>query len=172
MTQDPTSDRTRPGTPLVPIRALSLAGLSLSVGAPAVSAQAIGEPGGGGAAEGAPLGPAGGQQGPQQGPAPSPFGGPFLLIMVGLLVFMVVSTIMAGRRQKKEPAQLMSSLKKHDRVQTAGGVIGSIVEIKDAEVVLRVDPTTNTRITFSKASVQQVLQPAPGGGGAAEPADD
>ena len=45
-------------------------------------------------------------------------------------------------------------------MQTIGGVIGTVVELRDDEVTLRVDENTNTRITFSKASVQQILRKA------------
>ncbi len=42
-------------------------------------------------------------------------------------------------------------------MQTVGGVIGAIVEIKPDFVVLKVDESSNTRITFARSSVQQVL---------------
>lgn len=143
---------------------LALAGALLAFTSASATAQSIGDPGGGAPVQGTPAAPVGpGGTGTPQAQT-SPLGGPFMLIMIGLLVFMVVSTVMSGRRQKKERAALLNSLNKHDRVQTAGGVIGSIVEIKDAEIVLRVDQANNTRISFSKNSVQQVLQPAPGGG--------
>ena len=45
----------------------------------------------------------------------------------------------------------------HDTVQTIGGVIGSIVEVKNDSVVLKVDESSNTRITFSRSAIQQVL---------------
>lgn len=121
-------------------------------------AQTIGDPGTAPPAGGAPIGGTGGGG---AAPAQSPFGGTFLLLMVGLMVFMIVTTIMSGRRQKKERERLLTSLKKHDRVQTHGGIIGSIVELKDTEVVLKVDAANNTRITFAKSAVQQVLQPSP-----------
>ncbi|MEL7471904.1 MAG: preprotein translocase subunit YajC [Planctomycetota bacterium] len=110
----------------------------------------------GGASEIAPAGN-GAAPGPVQQPA-SPFGGMFGVLLIGLFVFMIVNMFLSSRKQKRERQALLGALQKHDRVQMAGGVIGSIVEIKDAEVVLKVDPTTNTRITFSKSAVQQVLQ--------------
>ena len=58
------------------------------------------------------------------GTAPqSPFGGPFMIIMFGLLLFMIVMTIMAPRKEKKRKEQMLSALKKHDKVQTVGGVV-------------------------------------------------
>ena len=103
--------------------------------------------------EGQPLGPAGAAP-----PAASPFGGfflPFILLMVVLMVF---TTFSSGRRQKREKQALMSSLGRQDKVQTVGGVIGTIVEIDSDSVILRVDETTNTRIRFAKTAIQSVLR--------------
>jgi len=38
-----------------------------------------------------------------------------------------------------------------------GGIIGSVVELKPRTVVLKVDESSNTRITFSRDAIQQVL---------------
>ncbi|MCD8480920.1 MAG: preprotein translocase subunit YajC [Candidatus Cloacimonetes bacterium] len=81
-----------------------------------------------------------------------------MLLLLGFFIFLMVTTIMTGRREKKHRAELLSSLAKHDRVQTAGGMIGTIVEIKGDEVVLKVDETTNTKIRFSRGSVTAILK--------------
>jgi preprotein translocase subunit YajC len=52
---------------------------------------------------------------------------------------------------------MLAALKKHDKVQTVGGVIGSIVELKPDYIVLKVDESANTRITFAKSAIQQVI---------------
>ena len=78
-----------------------------------------------------------------------------LLLM--LLVVMITFTMLGQRRDKKKRKALLSAVKKHDRVQTVGGVIGSIVEVKTDTVVLKVDESSNTRITFARSAIQQVL---------------
>lgn len=104
-----------------------------------------------GTVEGAPL--------PAGGAAPS---GPgqmnFLFVMVGVMVLMILMSTWSGRKEKKKRAALLASIGRHDRVQTIGGVIGTVVEMRDDEVVLRVDDSTNTRITFSRSSLQGVLK--------------
>lgn len=99
---------------------------------------------------------------PPGGPAPGgasrdPFGGMFFPLLLVLLITMITFTVLGQRRDKKKRATLLKSVKKHDRVQTVGGVIGSIVEVKTDTVVLKVDETSNTRITFARSAVQQVL---------------
>lgn len=103
-----------------------------------------------------PLGPNGGQQAQPQ----SPFGGGFLLIFVGFFMLLILMQIFGGRKQKKQREQMLASLAKHDRVQTIGGVIGAIAEIRDNEIVLKVDENTNTKMRFARSSVQQVLKKA------------
>jgi len=85
------------------------------------------------------------------------------------MLALFLPTIFAGRKQKKQRAQMLASLGKHDRVQTVGGIIGDIVEVRETEIVLRVDDAT--RIRFAKTAVQTVLRKAGGGGGAAAPAE-
>ena len=106
----------------------------------------------------APLGPAGGA------PAapPSPMNPTFLFLLMGMLVFMIVMSSLSARKERKRREALLADLGRHDRVQTMGGVIGTIVEVKDQEVILKVDESTNTRMTFARSSVQAVLKKGSG----------
>jgi preprotein translocase subunit YajC len=116
---------------------------------------------------GAPAGaPAGGPGAPVGGGGGGAPGGldmtSIMLLMLGVFVVMMLLSGSAAKKEKKKRAAMMSALGKHDRVQTQGGVIGTIVEVKDDEVVLRVDETTNTRIRFAKSAVTGVLRKGKG----------
>jgi preprotein translocase subunit YajC len=115
--------------------------------------------------------PVAGEPAPQQGipaegaadpsgaaPPPAPFGGGFLFLLLGLMVVMLLLSSMGQRKEKKRRQELLSSLSRHDRVQTTGGVIGTITEIRGDEVVVKVDESTNTKIRFAKSAVQAVLR--------------
>lgn len=105
------------------------------------------------AQEGQPLGAQG------QGAQPSPLGGMgFLYLILLMFVFMIGMQIFAGRKEKRRRAELLSSLARHDRVQTIGGVIGTIAEVRDDEIVLKVDESTNTKIRVVRSAVQAVLK--------------
>lgn len=95
------------------------------------------------------------------GSAPAPGGSMMSMMLPILLVFvvMIFLTSMTGRRERKKRAELMSSLKKHDKVQTMGGVIGTIAEINDHEVVLRLE---EGRMRVSRAAIQTVLSEGKG----------
>ncbi len=105
-----------------------------------------------------PVGP-----GPGAGAA-APRSGSFVMTMIVLmLVMMVVMSLFSGRKDKKRREQLISSLKKNDKVQTIGGLIGNVAEVRNDEVVLRVDENSNVRIRFAKSAITGVIQPSPAG---------
>ncbi|MFK7959298.1 MAG: preprotein translocase subunit YajC [Phycisphaerales bacterium] len=106
---------------------------------------------------GAPAPPAGTTEAANKA-APSLFGGGmFPFILFGFLGLLLVTTILGPRKEKKRREAMMTALKRHDRVQTIGGVVGSIVDLKPDSIVLKVDESSNTRITFARSAVQQVL---------------
>ncbi|MEM7621869.1 MAG: preprotein translocase subunit YajC [Planctomycetota bacterium] len=130
------------------------------LGAPSAPAGTAGAPPGAGTA----TGPHRAAGGPPAGTAPAPGLGPIFWILPVLLVFMIVSSIMSGRKQKKQREQLLSSAKKSDKVQTVGGVIGTIVELRQDTMVLRVHDADHTRVTFARSALQQVIKSGRGGG--------
>jgi preprotein translocase subunit YajC len=85
-----------------------------------------------------------------------PFGDNFFPMLMLLLVGMIVFSFFGGRKQKKRRASMLDSLSKRDQVLTRGGVFGTIVEIKPDRVVLKVDESSNTRITVLRESIEQV----------------
>lgn len=95
------------------------------------------------------------------GAGQSPFGSIWLifLVMIGMFGFMMLSQ----RKEKRKRENLLGSLRKNDRVQTMGGMLGRIVEIKGDEVVIKVDEQSNTRIRFARSAIQQVIKEAPAG---------
>ena len=105
-------------------------------------------------AEGAPLG---GPVAPAAGPAADPFGGTFLLLIGGMFLVMIFFSISSGRKEKKRKAELMASLAKGSKVQTIGGILGTVVEVRDDELIVKVDENSNTRLRFAKSAVTTVL---------------
>jgi preprotein translocase subunit YajC len=85
-----------------------------------------------------------------------PFGDNFFPMLMLLLVGMIVFSFFGGRKQKKRRATMLDSLAMRDQVLTRGGVFGTIVELKPDRVVLKVDESSNTRITVLRDSIEQV----------------
>ena len=88
------------------------------------------------------------------------FGGGGSMMWVWMILLMVVFfVIMTGgqRREKKKRKQMLEALNKNDKIQTIGGIMGTVVEVRDQEVVVKVDEASNTRLRFSRGAIQQVL---------------
>ncbi|MDX9912456.1 MAG: preprotein translocase subunit YajC [Phycisphaerales bacterium] len=125
-----------------------------------------GDAAGGGASTGA----ADAGQGATAPRGPDPF--MFLLpLMVVFLVFMMFRGASAEKKRQKARNDMLSALGKHDKVATLGGIVGTIVEMGEEEVVLKSDETSGTRIRVLRSSIDRVLRPHKSGGasGALEP---
>lgn len=94
---------------------------------------------------------------PQTGNPSGPNLFPFLIPLALVFIFMIWSSSSSQRKERKKRDAMLSQLRRHDKVQTVGGVIGSVVEIKDSEVVLKVDEANNIKMRFARSSIQQVL---------------
>jgi preprotein translocase subunit YajC len=99
---------------------------------------------------------------PAAKPQPQGMDGSILFMMLAAFGVIIVMQIFGSRKERKKRDALLGALKKNDRVQTAGGVIGAIVEVKPETVVLKVDENSNTRITFAKSAIVAVLNAAEG----------
>jgi preprotein translocase subunit YajC len=109
---------------------------------PTQSSQAVPAPAGGG----------------QQQPS-GLFGPSFIWIMLGMIVIMLIFSG-GGRKQEKQRKAMLATLKRNDRVQTIGGVLGTVLEVNEHDVLLRVDEGSNTRIRFARSAIQQILREA------------
>jgi len=99
-------------------------------------------------------------------PARQPDAGNWLLfpaLLFAMLTFMFLTSRSQKKREQREREALFSRMGKNDRVLTVGGIIGTIVSVKDNEVVLKVDESTNTKMTFLKSAIQRVLSDEPAG---------
>jgi preprotein translocase subunit YajC len=81
--------------------------------------------------------------------------GPLVLMFV-VLYFLLIRP---QQRRQKTRNQMLGALKKGDKVVTIGGLHGTIQEITDDTVVLRVNDVT--RMTFDRSAINSVTQQAP-----------
>ena len=81
-------------------------------------------------------------------------GGNILWIYGGLMLVMMYFFVFRGPRKKEQQQQKMvQALQKNDRIRTIGGILGTVIEVKGSEVVLKVDESTNTKIRISASAV-------------------
>jgi preprotein translocase subunit YajC len=81
-----------------------------------------------------------------------------LVLMFAVMYFVL---ILPMQRQRKRTEKMLSELKNGDIVQTAGGIVGSIVSMDNDRVVLRVKPD-NLKLQFARSAVQGVVVPEEG----------
>ncbi len=82
-------------------------------------------------------------------------------MFIGLILMLVVFygiMLTSSRRDKKRRQEMLSAIKKNDRVMTIGGIIGSVVTANESEVTLKVDESANVKITFIRSAIQRVLR--------------
>ncbi|MDF2814858.1 MAG: subunit YajC of preprotein translocase [Paenibacillus sp.] len=80
---------------------------------------------------------------------------PFIL-MFAVLYFLLIRP---QQKRSKTRTSMLSQLKKGDKVTTIGGMHGTIVEITDDIIVLRVNDVT--KLTFDRSAINAVVQSSP-----------
>ena len=75
-----------------------------------------------------------------------------------LLIFLVMYFVLIRPQQKqqKDTATMQSKLKKNDEVVTIGGLHGTVVNVKEAAVTLRVDD--NVRVDVDKTAIARLVK--------------
>jgi preprotein translocase subunit YajC len=84
-----------------------------------------------------------------------------LLIVVYILLFIAAYyfiLVLPQRRKMQEKQRLVESLKVNDEVMTAGGIIGTIKDIKEDTITLQV--ADNVAIKFAKDAIVTNLSAA------------
>lgn len=78
-----------------------------------------------------------------------------------IAIFAIMYFLMIRPQQKRQKARnlLLANLKKGDKVTTIGGLHGTILEITDDTIVLRVNDVT--KMTFDRSAINNVVQAAP-----------
>jgi len=91
--------------------------------------------------------------------APRPQGIPTMqIVLMGAMFVLMYFVIFRGPKKKQQQhKQMIQSLDKNDRVRTIGGIIGTVIDVKDEEVVLKVDESNNTKIRVSASAIGKNL---------------
>ena len=80
--------------------------------------------------------------------------GPYNLVFLGLMFVLMYMILFRGPRKKQqEHKKMVQTLSKNDKVRTIGGIIGTVVDIKDDEITLKVDESNNTKIKVLPSAI-------------------
>jgi preprotein translocase subunit YajC len=80
-----------------------------------------------------------------------------LLFIGGIFVVMYFILFREPRKRQRQQQQMIQSIKKNDKVRTVGGIIGIVVDVKDDEIVLKVDESNNTKIRVVASAIGKNL---------------
>jgi len=84
-----------------------------------------------------------------QDKAPAGGGSMMILMMVAIFAVMYFFMIRPQQKKQKQIAQMRNSLQKGDKIITAGGIYGIIVELKENYVLVEIDKDVRIRIDRS-----------------------
>jgi len=91
--------------------------------------------------------------------APQDPGG-FFWILIPMMLVILVLPMITGRKERKKREAMLASIANRDRVQTIGGIIGVVTEVKSDQITLRVDESSGTKLTFARNAVSDILEKA------------
>jgi preprotein translocase subunit YajC len=145
------------------VTAVVVLGLSVCAVAQDTQRVPLAPEGDGGAGAGAPAGtaaaPTTGEQAP---PAGNSKGGGDMTFLIILIVAFIAFYFWMGRSNRKREQQrktMLAALKKGDKITTIGGVRGTVVEVREDEVMVKVDE--NVRMRFSRWAIRDVGEEKP-----------
>lgn len=95
------------------------------------------------------------KEAPKDQQQPGPMSPLFLLMLIVLFMVVVVMPAM-NRRQRRDQEALATSVKRGAKVLLAGGIVGTIVSMKDGEdeIVVR---SEDTKLRVKRSSVVSVI---------------
>jgi preprotein translocase subunit YajC len=81
------------------------------------------------------------------------------MVMIGIVFYLML--MRPEQRKRKELEQLLSNIKKNDKIILASGICGTVVNAapKSVYVTIRVDDSTNTKLRVLRSAIARVGQP-------------
>lgn len=83
-----------------------------------------------------------------------------IIYIVALFALLYFLFIRPQQKRQKEHQKMINELQVHDEVTTVGGILGTVVRIKEDTVVLRL--ADNIKVEFLKTAIGQVRRKANG----------
>jgi len=78
--------------------------------------------------------------------------GSTIVMMVAMLAIFYFMLIRPENKRKKEAEQMRSSVRKGDKITTIGGIIGTVVDVKENNIVIETS-ADQVRIEFAKWAI-------------------
>ena len=79
----------------------------------------------------------------------------FLVMMAVIFAIIYFMMIMPQKKKQKETQNMLNNIKKGDRIVTIGGLLGTVGNVKDTTVMVKI--ADNTVVEFRKSSIATIL---------------
>ncbi|MCK4601590.1 MAG: preprotein translocase subunit YajC [Phycisphaerae bacterium] len=83
-----------------------------------------------------------------------------LFMIIGAFILFYIWMGRGRRKQQAKRKEMLASLKKGDKVTSIGGVVGTAIEVRENEVIVKVDETSNVRMRFARWAIRGVGEEA------------
>ena len=80
-----------------------------------------------------------------------------LAMIAGVFMWLMYTSGRTKRGEESKRNDMLKNMKRGDRVQTIGGILGTVVDVRDTEVVLKVDESANAKLRFVREAIKLVL---------------
>lgn len=96
--------------------------------------------------------------------APAAAAGPesmWTSILFMVLIFVVFYFLLIRPQQKKmkDHREMLTQLKRNDRVVTAGGMVATITKVKEGSDEIEAEIAPNVRVTLVRGTISSVIRP-------------
>lgn len=92
-------------------------------------------------------------KGPQGG------GGLPLMLLFGLMFVVMYFLILRPQRKKeRDRKEMLSRVRKSDRVVTTGGIHGVVISVKENELLVRVDDAKDVKLRIDKSAISFIIE--------------
>ncbi len=81
---------------------------------------------------------------------------PLMIIMFAVMYFLIIRP---QKQKEKKRQEMISNVRKQDKIVTVGGVHGVVVAVKESDVVVRVDNEKDVKIKIDKSAITSVSVP-------------
>ncbi len=81
---------------------------------------------------------------------------PLMIIMFAVMYFLILRP---QKQKEKKRQEMISNVRKQDRIVTAGGVHGVVTSVKENDIIVRIDDAKDVKIKIEKSAVTSVSVP-------------
>jgi preprotein translocase subunit YajC len=83
--------------------------------------------------------------------------GSFLPFIAVILIFYFL-IIRPQSKKRKETEKMLSAIKKGDKIVTIGGIYGTVTNVKETTVIIKVDD--NVKLEFLRSAISSIVTPS------------